>query len=156
MANRQLYNPGGIFIFTWDRIWGNWRVGRFFSFSERWVWRMIRFGKEEKLNLYVKKIEEDCMMENGLMDISFFWLFPFFNKNVKRFEEFNYLLYYIFFDLHTFEIVLFWDNWKFEDEEEMKRPFFSFFFKELIGTQTSDISDRGINLNFIIQMKQMK
>lgn len=95
---------------------------------------MIRFGKEEKLNLYVKKIEEDCMMENGLMDISFFWLFPFFNKNVKRFEEFNYLLYYIFFDLHTFEIVLFWDNWKFEDEEEMKRPFFFFFFKELIGT----------------------
>lgn len=68
---------------------------------------MIRFGKEEKLNLYVKKIEEDCMMKNGLMDISFFFLlFPFFNKNVKRFEEFNYLLYYIFFDLHTFEIVL--------------------------------------------------
>lgn len=34
---------------------------------------MIRFGKEEKLNLYVKKIEEDCMMENGLMDIFFFF-----------------------------------------------------------------------------------
>lgn len=43
---------------------------------------MIRFGKEEKLNLYVKKIEEDCMMKNGLMDISFFF-FDFSHFSIK-------------------------------------------------------------------------
>lgn len=104
MANRQLYNPGGIFIFTWDRIWGNWRVGRFFSFSERWVWRMIRFGKEEKLNLYVKKIEEDCMMENGLMDISFFFFFDFSHFSIKMWNVSRNLIicYIIYFLICTY------------------------------------------------------
>lgn len=31
----------------------------------------------------------------------------------------------------------------------MKKPFFFFFFKELIRTQILDIPDRSINLNFI-------
>ena len=60
---------------------------------------MIRFGKEEKLNLYehVKKIEEDCMMYGGYIWFGyFFFCFDFSHfsiKNVKHFEEFNYIIY---------------------------------------------------------------
>lgn len=52
---------------------------------------MIRFEKEEKLNLYehVKKIEEDCMMYGGYMVWIFlllFRLFSFFNKKCETFR----------------------------------------------------------------------
>lgn len=94
------------------------------------------------MDMWLKKIGYD----GGFF--FFFFDFPYFSIEMWNILRDLIICYYVFvICCPSIEIVLLWDNdWKFGDEEEMKNPY---FFKELIGTQTLGISDRGINLNFI-------